>query len=264
MRESALSSSSSNSSSNSRQASMYESLEKLILKAFVPVLRDLHTRWARKPFCSVQLWEIISVSSSNSTILPYKHAANANNTILELKQRSGFGEYLFLNIPFTINFQDRMYTFREWLDEERKRIQGGAGLSNSTLFGEAVTERSKGIIVKVRHSNLIADGLAAMNKITGTAIKDRIVIRYINDFGQEEMGIDMGGLFKDFWTEFSERMFDPAYGLFTALNTSDQLLYPNPSSYQLLVTSGSCANNQEVDELYRFLGRILGSYDCLL
>ena len=53
-------------------------------------------------------------------------------------------------------------------------------------------------------------------------------------------------------------MFDPAYGLFAVTDSTEQLLYPNPSAYEVLVASGSCANKTEVDELYMFLGRILG------
>ena len=45
----------------------------------------------------------------------------------------------------------------------------------------------------------------------GSAIKDRIVVRYLNEFGEEEAGIDAGGLFKDFVTDLAARVFDPGY-----------------------------------------------------
>lgn len=48
----------------------------------------------------------------------------------------------------------------------------------------------------------------------GNSIKDRIVVRYVNDFGEDEAGIDIGGLFKDFWTDLSARVFNPSFGLF--------------------------------------------------
>jgi hypothetical protein len=48
----------------------------------------------------------------------------------------------------------------------------------------------------------------------GSSIKDRIVVRYVNDFGEDEAGIDIGGLFKDFWTDLSARVFNPSFGLF--------------------------------------------------
>lgn len=54
-------------------------------------------------------------------------------------------------------------------------------------------------------------------------------------------------------------MFNPEYGLFTVTNTTDQLLYPNPNAYQILINSGCCNNKNEVNELYEFLGKILGN-----
>jgi hypothetical protein len=36
-------------------------------------------------------------------------------------------------------------------------------------------------------------------------------------------GIDMGGLFKDFWTDLSARVFDPSFGLFSI--TSSQVCF---------------------------------------
>lgn len=37
---------------------------------------------------------------------------------------------------------------------------------------------------------------------------------YTGAAGHEESGIDMGGLFKDFWTDLSALAFDINYGLF--------------------------------------------------
>ena len=59
-------------------------------------------------------------------------------------------------------------------------------------------------------------------------------------------GTDLGGLFKDFLTDLSARVFDPSYGLF--LVTSDNLLYPNPSAILLYPEPG------ELEALYSFLG----------
>lgn len=55
-------------------------------------------------------------------------------------------------------------------------------------------------------------------------------------------------------------MFNPEYGLFTITNSTEQLLYPNPNAYSILISSGCCNNKNEVNELYVFLGRILGIY----
>lgn len=62
-------------------------------------------------------------------------------------------------------------------------------------------------------------------------------------------GIDAGGLFKDFWTDISNRIFNPSFGLFSS--TSSQLLYPNHNALALYP-------KDEVEKLYYFVGRVLG------
>lgn len=38
-----------------------------------------------------------------------------------------------------------------------------------------------------------------------------VLFRYINVYGEEEAGIDAGGLFKDLMTDLSKIIFDPSY-----------------------------------------------------
>ncbi|KAG0024830.1 hypothetical protein BGZ82_010341 [Podila clonocystis] len=78
-------------------------------------------------------------------------------------------------------------------------------------------------------------------------LKGRIAIEFIDQHGISEAGIDGGGVFKEFLTSLVHQAFDTNYGLF--LNTSDQLLYPNPHAFA-----------REATQLkhYEFLGRILG------
>ena len=96
---------------------------------------------------------------------------------------------------------------------------------------------------------LLEDGMKAMEKITGANIKMRIQIQYINEYGEAEAGIDIGGLFKDFVTDLSDRIFDPNYGLFCM--TAQNYLYPNPAASQLY-------DEHELVNLFSFLGRVLG------
>ena len=67
--------------------------------------------------------------------------------------------------------------------------------------------RSKGYVVRIRRSRFVEDGISAFTKAKCRDLKDRLVIRYINDFGEEEMGIDSGGLFKDFINDLGGRIF---------------------------------------------------------
>ena len=45
-----------------------------------------------------------------------------------------------------------------------------------------------GVMVRVRRSHILYDGMAALDKV-GTDIKDRVVVRYLNNFGEEEAGM---------------------------------------------------------------------------
>jgi len=163
--------------------------------------------------------------------------------VREVERRSAFGVALMKVMPWAMDFHERMKLFRAVLDSERLQVQG----SNDYLSGGP--ERSRGVMVRIRKTRILEDGMAAMARIGGASIKDRIMVKYINDFGEEEAGIDAGGLFKDFVIDLSVRIFDPSYGLFCT--TSANLLYPNPSAALLF-------DAHEMDEMFVFLGRVLG------
>jgi ubiquitin-protein ligase E3 C len=145
-------------------------------------------------------------------------------------------------MPWAVDFHERMRLFRAALDAERLHIQG----SNDLLAGGP--QRSRGVVVRIRKTRVLEDGMEAMARV-GASIKDRVVVKYINDFGEEEAGIDAGGLFKDFVTDLSGRIFDPSYGLFCT--TAAGLLYPNPAAPVLF-------DLHEMDQMFNFLGRVLG------
>lgn len=63
--------------------------------------------------------------------------------------------------------------------------------------------------------------------VSARAVAD--VYTWVNRWGQEEAGIDGGGLFKEFLTSLSKEAFDTDRGLW--LSTSQNELYPNPHSY---------------------------------
>lgn len=63
-------------------------------------------------------------------------------------------------------------------------------------------------------------------------LKSLIKIVFINQQGEEEAGIDGGGLFKEFLLKVCAHLFDPNYGFFV-LTAADNTLMPNPSVYVL-------------------------------
>eukprot|EP01041_Mallomonas_annulata_P005961 gene5961-12031_t len=187
------------------------------LRCIVAVLANLHSRWARRPFSSREVWEV--------------EEANTTASLRELKELSStFTKSLFRTMPWDI------------MHAERVSIQG-----DSSNF---MAERSRGTVVRIRRAQtmLLHDGMKALEHVSAAGLKDRIVVRYIDEFGQEEAGIDAGGLFKDFWTALASAAFDPSFGLFAL--TPDQLLYPSPSAPMIF--------GSDCDKMFHFLGRVLG------
>lgn len=138
------------------------------------------------------------------------------------------------NIPFTIPFELRVEIFRQFIyrDHERRKRAGLRVRHTRT--------------VRIRRSEVAHDGFLALNPL-GAALKDRVLIEFIDDWGNVEAGIDGGGLFKEFLTSLISQAFDTNRGLWLA--TEQQELYPNPHAY---------AREPEQLEWYKFLGRVLG------
>lgn len=78
------------------------------------------------------------------------------------------------------------------------------------------------------------------------ALKGVIRVRFINEQGLDEAGIDQDGVFKEFLEETIKRVFDPSLNLFKA--TSEERLYPSPTSY--------LQDNHL--QLFEFVGGMLG------
>ncbi len=209
------------------------------------VLSDLYTRWSRRPFSDPSLW-ILPESDTLSLLKSLQiDPAGFASTAASIPENSKghVGLSLLKIMPWSISFVERLKFFRQQLDREKYQIQG----TNDSIALSMGAFRSRGTIVKVRRSYVVEDGIRAFEMVQG-AIKDRIVVQYINDMGEIEAGIDAGGLFKDLLTDLSARIFNPSYGLFSV--TSDNLLYPNPTSTELF--------GNEVEELYTFVGKLLG------
>ena len=122
-------------------------------------------------------------------------------------------------MPYALPYNSRLAQFRKAIDAERYSVQGPAHETFhmlSALTAASSVPRSPGVVVRIRRARVIEDGMKAFNKI-GSSVKDRVVVRYVNDFGEEEMGIDSGGLFKDFLTDLTTRIFDPSYVRFYLL-----------------------------------------------
>jgi hypothetical protein len=140
------------------------------INAFSSVLVDLYSRWARRPFSSSSLWEV--------------EAANTRAAYHDLRQHTPFASVLLRKMPWAINFHERVKYFREILDDERQQVQG-----STDMFAQ----RAPPVAIRVRRARILEDGMERLARVN---MKERIAVRYVNEFGEEEAGIDAGGLFK--------------------------------------------------------------------
>ena len=197
-----------------------------LISASSKVMTDLYSRSSRRLLCVPKFW--------------------IEDGLLEQDLRKCKTQQDYLSLlstpvcricPFLISFKRRLKLFERIVTTNRKDIQGCNDQHNLR----------PGIMVKVNRGRVLEDGLAHLNKL-GPNLRQRIQICYLNEAGARESGIDIGGLFKEFWTDLSNLAFDLNYALFK--NTEGSLMYPNPSS--------KAAHGADHVVLFEFLGRILG------
>lgn len=151
----------------------------------------------------------------------------------KLGNKSGAVELLRV-APYLVPFSSRSKIFQSWIAYERDSING---------FLSVAVER----IVSIRRQHLYDDAFNQLNNL-GDGLRGTIRVKFIDEHGMEEAGIDGGGMFKEFLHEVMQSGFSPySYGLFKS--TPDRQLYPNPDAP--LAT-------EHMKTHFVFLGRLLG------
>ncbi|KAK3137442.1 hypothetical protein QOZ80_5BG0452280 [Eleusine coracana subsp. coracana] len=134
--------------------------------------------------------------------------------------------------PFLAPFTSRVKIFTSQLANSRQ----------STAHSSLTRHR-----LKIRRSRLLEDAFDQLSLLSEEDLKGPIRVAFINEHGEEEAGIDGGGIFKDFMENITRAAFDIQYGLFK--ETVDHLLYPNP---------GSGLVHEQHLQYFHFLGILLG------
>ncbi|KAH8087159.1 HECT-domain-containing protein [Cristinia sonorae] len=202
-------------------------------------LQAIHTRDSRRPFVPPEHWLVTAELDMgpfiDAAIYEERHIENPEGSrplskrqIAALSPRLG----VLNNIPFAIPFETRVSIFRSF-------IQNDAMNRGFSRYSHQGISR-----ITVRRESIAQDGF---DRLQGIDLKGPIAITFIDQFGQEEAGIDGGGVFKEFLTALCKEVFDSDRGLWLA--TKNNELYPNPHSYAIEAHSLNW---------YRFIGRILG------
>ncbi|CAH8658398.1 unnamed protein product [Schistosoma rodhaini] len=146
---------------------------------------------------------------------------------------------LLKKVPFVIPFEKRVKLFKILINDDStynrnpfRRIYNISNQSSVPLI--------------VRRTHLYEDGFEKLSKENVPNLHQRLKVTFLNPTGLAEVGIDGGGLSREFLTEIIRAGFDPTRGFF--IYASDKTLYPNPQASA--ITSNYLKH-------YYFLGRIL-------
>ncbi|CCM05435.1 uncharacterized protein FIBRA_07654 [Fibroporia radiculosa] len=202
-------------------------------------LQAIHVRDSRRPFTPTGHWLVTSqvdmatfvqaaVLEERNLAVPEGARMLSKRQIAYMSPRLG----ILNNIPFAIPFEVRVSIFRHFVVND----MGSRGVDMHEFRA-----RNR---VTVRRSSLAQDGF---DKLQDVDLHVPIAITFIDQFGNEEAGIDGGGVFKEFLTSLCKEVFDTDRGLWLANKKNE--LYPAPHS---LATERHSLN------WYRFIGRILG------
>jgi ubiquitin-protein ligase E3 C len=203
----------------------------------VRTLKDLHNRSSRRLVCAPSLWV---VDDAGSVLQSQMSNCKSHEDYIRLLRTSP----LLQQCPFVIPFKRRLKLFERIVTSNRIAVQG----SNDHMLGQH--NLKPGVSVRIMRGRVLEDGLTHLNKL-GRDLRQRIVVQYTNQAGRSETGMDVGGLFKEFWSDLSDLAFNPHYALFQEAQDNSRSLYPNPSS-------GKAHGNDTHRVLFQFLGRILG------
>ncbi|KAI1633710.1 hypothetical protein F4809DRAFT_652390 [Biscogniauxia mediterranea] len=185
------------------------------------------------------------------------------------------------NMPFAIPFEVRVQIFRQFIYLDKAKRRGGHVdpdrwrlwvVSGDGAFNVPPT-RARDILgrhtARVRRGDVFNDAFEQFYPL-GEGIKEPIQITFVDQFDQQEAGIDGGGVTKEFLISVTNEAFRPGpdgHNLF--VTNSQNLIYPNPSAFDDRAEFLRCLGYQEGDadwkngmldlvRRYEFLGRVVG------
>ncbi|KZC11880.1 Ubiquitin-protein ligase E3B [Dufourea novaeangliae] len=194
-----------------------------------PLFTSLHTllmaiyrRDCRRTFCPDGHWlaKLIRVSGF----------------LADLEKGRRGAALLLSKMPHVIPHCERVVLFRKHVVNEKVVL----GLTESACNGTPTT------LIVVHRTRIVEDGYRQLAMLPSQALKGLIRVRFVNEQGLAEAGIDQDGVFKEFLEETIKKVFDPSLNLFRA--TTENRLYPSPTS--------SMQDNHL--QLFEFVGRMLG------
>ncbi|XP_008333613.1 ubiquitin-protein ligase E3B-like isoform X1 [Cynoglossus semilaevis] len=155
----------------------------------------------------------------------------------ELEKGKKRAQLLLQYIPQAIPHKNRVLLFRNIVTKEKENL----GLVETSSASPRVTH------ITIRRSRMMEDGYDQLRRLPVNSIKGVIRVKFVNDLGVDEAGIDQDGVFKEFLEEIIKKVFNPALNLFRT-TSGDERLFPSPTSYI----------HENHLQLFEFVGKMLG------
>ncbi|KAK4164563.1 hypothetical protein QBC43DRAFT_317740 [Cladorrhinum sp. PSN259] len=167
------------------------------------------------------------------------------------------------NMPFIIPFEMRVLIFRQFIQLDKTRRRQGHVQPDMWRWFMSTDPNNR----LARHQAIVRRGAVLHTSKQqlwglGEGLKEPIAITFEDEWGNEEAGIDGGGVTKEFLTSVTNEAITEASvpSLFAA--NAHNAYYPNPSALdQARELKMAQPDMQELLERYEFVGRIVGK--CL-
>jgi ubiquitin-protein ligase E3 B len=186
------------------------------------LLLCLYRRDCRRPFAEKNHWLIKDVKPSYF--------------LIDLEKGKKHIQLLLQKMPHILPHEERVVLFRKFVQNEKAVL----GLTDSAY------PQPSSALVTVHRDRIVEDGYRQLAALPPRSLKGVIRVRFINQQGLDEIGIDQDGVFKEFLEETIKKVFDPSLNLFKT--TSENRLYPSPTSFL----------QENHLQLFEFVGRMLG------
>ncbi|KAM0226152.1 hypothetical protein ACHAQD_000065 [Fusarium lateritium] len=164
------------------------------------------------------------------------------------------------HMPFAVPFETRVMIFRQFIQLDKLQREGNNQPQFMSPFARHHAEISR--------ERLFDDAYDQFYEI-GEGLKDPIQITFVDQFGTAEAGIDGGGVTKEFLISVTSEAFSAEHGKGMFTSNEKGLLFPDPTSLDVLRNTLRMDGLSETDGEYRetvtsvlrrfeFLGRVVG------
>ncbi|KHN84762.1 Ubiquitin-protein ligase E3B [Toxocara canis] len=152
-----------------------------------------------------------------------------SSTIMsEFEKKTERAHFLISRMSHLVVLHERILLFRKYIAAEKETLEGAPNT-----------------MITVERTRLVEDGYRQLSMLSSNALKATIRVKFINQQGLDEAGIDQDGVFKEFLELTLKRVFHPDLNLFKT--SPSRQLFPSPTS------------NLHEDHLalFQFVGRML-------